>query len=80
MNDYNMNDYVSLLKHHDWFYYHSDCGRTYREGEQSMKLIHAMAKVLDPSYSIYNSIAPEDFRRKVNDEDSESGSKTREEV
>lgn len=54
--------YKSLLGRHDWHYGRSDDPKRYRAGQSSISELHRMRMQLDPTGSIWNSIAPAEFQ------------------
>ena len=57
-----MDEYVALLKQHDWHFAYSDDRRIWLEGKERYdKLLHLRAK-LDPKGVTWNEYAPVSFR------------------
>jgi hypothetical protein len=53
-----------MLAEHDWSFEHSDDQRVWRLGRLAKEQLEFLARELDPDYAIWNSIAPEGYRRK----------------
>lgn len=56
-----LEQYKNLLKTHDWTYQYSDDHRAWEKGNNAQKVLTELAKKVDPSYNIWNEIAPEMF-------------------
>jgi len=69
LGDEGMQDYISKLKSHDWFYAYSDDHRYYTKGSKEWKEISRLQKILDPKHEIYNKYAP-DMMKSVKTEES----------
>lgn len=64
----NLDDYIGMLKSHDWFYEYSDDHRMWVRGkEQRAAILEAKSK-LDPDYSVWNDYCPDMFFVKVIDD------------
>jgi len=59
LGDEGMEDYISKLKSHDWFYAYSDDHRYYTKGSEEWKEISRLQKILDPKHEVYNKYAPD---------------------
>jgi len=59
LGDEGMQDYISKLKSHDWFYAYSDDHRYYTKGSEEWKEISRLQKILDPNHEVYNKYAPD---------------------
>jgi hypothetical protein len=57
--------YKTALRRHDWFHPHSDDYLVCRRGQDDLDFICRMQKAVDPDYEIWNSIAPEEYRRRT---------------
>lgn len=55
--------YKTNLKFHDWFYEYSDDHRVYTEGFHQKQEIRKLQEILDPDFTVWNSIAPDDFKK-----------------
>ena len=53
-----MDDYISKLKNHDWYYDMSDDHKVWKQGSDAHKEIMRLKKVLDPDGKIYNKYSP----------------------
>jgi len=69
LGDEGMQDYISKLKSHDWFYAYSDDHRYYTKGSEEWKEISRLQKILDPKHEVYNKYAP-DMMKSVKTEES----------
>ena len=58
-----MQAYRKGLQAHDWFYGYSDDNRVWQAGLNRRKQLESLQKALDPDLTVWNSIAPEMFRR-----------------
>lgn len=67
---YSEDDYRKQLQFHDWFYDYSDDHRMWQRGSEQRRQIDQMQRNIDPDYSIWNSYAPEPFKRQVSEQDS----------
>lgn len=56
--------YRTMLREHDWSFEHTDDQRVWRLGRLAQEQLEFLRKELDPDYTIWNSIAPEAYRRK----------------
>lgn len=56
-------DYRAALSRHDWFYQYSDDPSAFRKGSASWLKVTALADLLDADRSIWNAVAPMEFRR-----------------
>lgn len=54
-----MDEYINLLKIHDWYYVFSDDHRVWKAGEEQYKKIMALAKEHDPSFEIFRQYMKE---------------------
>lgn len=50
--------YVAALRMHDWSHDWSDDHRVYSRGRDELKALREQQQRIDPSFSIWNSIAP----------------------
>lgn len=48
-----MDEYINLLKTHDWYYNYSDDHRVWRAGEEEYKKIMELSKLYDPTREIF---------------------------
>lgn len=55
--------YIGALGMHDWRFEHSDDQGAFRRGAASLEALLAMQAEVDPSFEIWNTCAPEAFRR-----------------
>jgi len=60
-----LNEYIDLLKKHDWTFNYSDDHRAYTKGNLERKVLTDMAKVIDPEYKVWNEHCPEIFQAKM---------------
>lgn len=60
----NVDDYINMLKSHDWFYDYSDDHSVWVRGKAQRGAILEAKKELDPDYIIWNQYCPADFRVK----------------
>ncbi len=59
-----LEQYKAALARHDWSYEYSDHYGTWVKGREERYALRGMAQRLDPDYSIWNSLAPEEYRFK----------------
>lgn len=57
----NVDDYINMLKNHDWFYEYSDDHRMWVRGKDQRAAILEAKKDLDPDYILWNQYCPEQF-------------------
>jgi len=57
-------NYIKLLKSHDWYYDYSDDHSVWRRGSEAYGRLRSMQKNLDPTGAIWNEHAPNDFKMK----------------
>jgi hypothetical protein len=57
-NEFSKDEYIRLLKTHDWHFQMSDDHRVYKNGEQVLNKLTQMQKSLDPDKKIWNQYAP----------------------
>lgn len=57
--------YRTMLRGHDWFFEYTEDHRVWRLGRLAQEQLEFLRRELDPDYVIWNSIAPEDCRRKA---------------
>ena len=55
-------NYVRLLKSHDWYYDYSDDHSVWRRGNEAHSRLRGIQKTIDPTYAHWNEHAPEGFR------------------
>jgi hypothetical protein len=60
-----MNDYIDLLKSHDWYYSYSDDHRVWKDGELKARQLQELQQAHDPDFSVWNQYAPQDCKREV---------------
>lgn len=58
-------DYRHKLKGHDWTFEYSDDHSVWQRGRVELAELQRLQGQLDPDYAIWNSIAPEGYRRKA---------------
>ena len=46
--------YLEMLRKHDWYYEYSDSNAVYEAGSRARTKILDMARKVDPDYTIYN--------------------------
>lgn len=56
-------EYRFKLKHHDWQYEHSDDQGVWQRGLVERKELERLRGTLDPESAIWNSLAPEGFKK-----------------
>jgi hypothetical protein len=56
--------YRTMLREHDWSFEYSDDQRVWRLGRLAQEQLEFLQRELDPDFTIWNSIAPEGYRRK----------------
>ena len=59
----NVDDYINMLKSHDWFYDYSDDHSVWVRGKAQRGAILEARKILDPDYIIWNQHCPKDYVR-----------------
>lgn len=57
--------YRTMLRGHDWFFEYTEDHRVWRLGRLAQEQLEFLRRELDPDYAIWNTIAPEDCRRKA---------------
>ena len=65
MLEISLENYIHLLKTHDWWYYMSDDYSMYQRGKASWERLNDMQKKLDPDCSIWNANVKSEFQRVV---------------
>ena len=65
MLEISLENYIRLLKSHDWWYYMSDDYSMYQRGKASYERLDMMQVKLDPDCSIWNEYCNKDFSRVV---------------
>lgn len=58
-----INNYLNELKQHDWHYKYSDDHSVYMSGSKHRKELHALADIYDHDYQIWDSIAPDQYKK-----------------
>jgi hypothetical protein len=61
-------EYKNRLKHHDWYYDYSDDGSVWRRGSAERSALNDFQEKFDPLAVIWNSLAPEDFKKKTQEQ------------
>lgn len=56
--------YRTMLREHDWSFEYSDDHRVWRLGRLAQEQLEFLQRELDADFRIWNSIAPERYRRK----------------
>ena len=56
--------YRTMLREHDWSFEYSDDQRVWRLGRLAQQQLEFLQRELDADFAIWNSIAPEGYRRK----------------
>ena len=56
--------YRTMLREHDWSFEYSDDHRVWRLGRLAQEQLEFLQRELDADFAIWNSIAPEGYRRK----------------
>jgi hypothetical protein len=59
----NQQEYQTALRYHDWDFHCSDCSMTYLRGREERKELEIAQPKLDADFSIWNSVAPANYRR-----------------
>ena len=57
-----MDEYINLLKSHDWYYSYSDDHRVYKLGFERSRQLQDMQQELDPDFAVWNQHAPNDCK------------------
>lgn len=57
-------NYKLALRTHDWFYDYSDDHNVWTRGFNEKTELRKLQEVLDPDYEIWDTIAPEHFKRR----------------
>lgn len=57
-------NYIKLLKSHDWYYDYSDDHSVWRRGSEAHSRLRGLQKSIDPTGEIWNEHAPTDFKMK----------------
>ncbi len=60
-----IDEYIKLLKQHDWTYDYSDDHRAWTKGKEQRKVLTQMQQVMDPHYKVWNEHCMDMY--KVND-------------
>lgn len=63
-----MDEYIKLLKQHDWTYEYSDDHRAWSKGKNQRKVLRDMAAVIDPDHMIWNEHCMHGFQATGNNE------------
>jgi hypothetical protein len=58
-----VNDYIDLLKSHDWYYSYSDDHRVWKDGELKARQLQELQQAHDPDFQVWNQYAPQDCQR-----------------
>lgn len=61
----NLDEYKNALRHHDWFYAYSDDHSVWKKGSAIAKALLEAQLRLDPTYAIWNEIAPDQFKIRI---------------
>lgn len=56
--------YRTMLREHDWSFEYSDDHRVWRLGRLAQEQLEFLQRELDADFAIWNSLAPEGYRRK----------------
>lgn len=65
ISDTDKQQYIAMLRGHDWFYEHSDDRGAYNKGRAQRQTLLAMRRHLDADGAIWNATAPADCRLTV---------------
>lgn len=57
-----LKSYIDDLNNHDWTYVFSDDHQAYMVGSKTHSRLLETAKSIDPTFEIWNTIAPEGFK------------------
>lgn len=57
-----MDEYIALLKRHDWSFDYSDDYSVWKRGREDRDRLNSLQRWLDPDSSIWNQYAPESYR------------------
>jgi len=57
-----LKSYIDNLKHHDWYYNFSDDHKAWMLGLATKSKLLEAAKSIDPTFEIWNTIAPDQFK------------------
>ena len=57
-----LKSYIDDLNNHDWNYVFSDDHQAYMVGSKTHSRLLETAKSIDPTFEIWNTIAPEGFK------------------
>lgn len=57
-----LDEYKNALSRHDWFYAYSDDHSVWQRGSQQAKELREAQLRLDPTYSLWNDVAPAQFK------------------
>jgi hypothetical protein len=58
-------DYIALLKSHDWEYDRADDSRAWRAGSNQRQILNSLQERFDSDYSIWNQHCHRNHRREV---------------
>jgi hypothetical protein len=56
-------DYRHKLRNHDWSFEHSDDQNVWQKGWNERKELERLRARLDPDSAIWNSLAPDDYKK-----------------
>jgi len=56
-----LEQYIDLLKHHDWSYTYSDDYRLWKKGEAERIVLILLRDKLDPTYALWNKYCEQGF-------------------
>lgn len=57
-----LDNYITRLKNHDWYYMYADGHREFQRGKEQWMAIAALRAKLDPDYTIFNEHAPQGMK------------------
>jgi hypothetical protein len=57
-----LKSYIDDLQHHDWYYNFSDDHQAWMLGSATQSRLLETAKSIDPTFEIWNTIAPDQFK------------------
>jgi hypothetical protein len=64
MDQIKIDAYKQMLKKHDWYYAYSDDHSVFMRGQAAERTLIAQRHEVDPTGSIWNSVAPPEFQLK----------------
>lgn len=61
----NLEKYKKALASHDWYYAYADGYTDFAKGREQRDKLHEMARNLDPDFTLWNEVAPDQFKARI---------------